>query len=68
MPPDAARALIRGFRMSEATKATYHAAEPLYEMACQKAYLQAWPPTVATMETFAGYFKGSAAFAVPAVH
>ena len=68
MPPDTARSLIRGARTSEATKATYRAAEPLYELACANAQLQAWPPTVVRLETFAGYLKGGAAFAAPAVY
>ena len=68
MSPDQARALIRVVRTSAATKATYRVAEPLYQLACQKAQLQAWRPTNFALETFAGYLKGSSAFAAPAVY
>ena len=44
------------------------AVEPLYELHCQKAQWQAWPPTTTTLETFAGNLQGSSAFAAPAVY
>ena len=59
---------ITDTRTAASTEATYRAAEPQFEAACARAAQPAWPPTVETLETFAGYLKGSAAFVGPAVY
>ena len=50
------------------TKATYRAAEPLYEASCNAGSLQAWPPTQDSLQLFAGYLRESGAFAAPRVY
>ena len=68
MSPEAAVAGLRNARTAASTKATYRAAEPLYEASCLRGQLPPWPPSRDSLELFAGYLRESAAFAAPGVY
>ena len=59
---------IRQAQTAASTKVTYAAAVPLYEGACAKNGIAAWPPSCDTLELFAGYLRVSEAFASPVTY
>ena len=57
---------LRDSATAKYTQRIYRAAVPLYEASCVRATLV--PPTIQSMEVFAGYLKASGAYLGPAVY